>query len=133
MTFDGRAIMDNRMRVTEAALSDLRWGAGRETRVMALTISDFVFDEIDPDFDFSFGGMEFQMVVVPISGDVMPDLAKGGFEIFNKLEVLADIQADGRITEGPGLVKKERFDAENPHIEMVMSCRIHLWVTHAEI
>lgn len=110
ITFDGRAVLDNGMRVTEAALGDLHWGAGRETRVMALTMSDFVFDEIDPDFDFNFDGMEFQMVVMPISGDVMPDLAKGGFEILDEMEVLADMEADGRITEG-SMAAGRSFDA----------------------
>lgn len=110
MSFDGKVVMENGMKVTEVALGDLHWGAGRETRVMAVTMSDFVFDEMDSDFDFDFEGMEFQMVVMPISGDVMPDLAKGGFEILDEMEVLADMEADNRITEGP-MAPGRSFDA----------------------
>ncbi|EYD70561.1 calcium-binding protein [Limimaricola hongkongensis] len=101
MSFDGRAIMENGMRVTDVALGDLHWGAGRETRVMSLTMTDFVFDDIDQDFDFDFEGMQFQMVVIPISGDVMPDLTRGGFGPLDEMGVLVDMTADAQISEGP--------------------------------
>jgi hypothetical protein len=112
LSFNGETIMGNGLDVTEVGLFDMSWGAGRETRVLMIAASDFHFEDFDvEDFEsIDFGTLEFSSIIMPISGDVLPDLAKGGVALLDEMGMLVDEGAEMRISEGP-MAPGRSFDA----------------------
>lgn len=113
ISFDGETIMGDGMAEIELSLFDMHWGAGRETRMLSMAASDFDydFDFEEEDFDdFDFDDLEIEAVIMPISGDALPDLAKGGLQVFSEMDMLSADDIPGRIADGP-MAPGRSFDA----------------------
>ena len=109
ISFDGETIMGDGMAEIELSLLNLHWGAGRETRMLLMAGVDYDFEDYDLD-DIDFDDLGLEVVLMPISGDALPDLAKGGLQVFDEMDILSVEDTEERITNGP-MAPGRSFDA----------------------
>ncbi|MGR3640066.1 calcium-binding protein [Alterinioella nitratireducens] len=99
ISFEAQTLMPYAQEGMWAYLGDIRWGAGRETRILLLEVG----------YGASGDGVE---IMVPISGDTMPDLGRGDMRLFREMLWTADFDFDGTIRKGP-LAAGRRIDADD--------------------
>ncbi|MGR3630935.1 MAG: calcium-binding protein [Limimaricola soesokkakensis] len=103
ISFEGEPLAHYADMGTWAYLGDISWGAGRETRILLLELG----------YETAGEGVD---IMVPISGDVMPDLGRGGIDLLDELLWVTDYNFDGSIRTGP-LAEGREIDAADLFID----------------
>ncbi len=101
MSFDGRSLLDMAYDGISTQFGTLSWGAFRETRMLVLELGD-------PD-----RGGEAGAVLMPLQGDVLPDLGQGGAPLLAEFLSILNYEIDGTIRNDPmaagRMIPVERF------------------------